>query len=75
MCSMDKDKATMTLMEVCAELDIVPNTAYAWINKGILRPLPYDPAKQRKRYKFDRAEIMARKSQPAERLAQPRTEG
>ena len=33
-------------------------------------PLPYDPAKQRKRYKFDRAEIMARKSQPVERLAQ-----
>ena len=51
----------MTLMQVCEELDIVPNTAYAWITKGILHPLPFDPAKQRKRYKFDRGEIMARK--------------
>ena len=59
----------MTLMQVCEELDIVPNTAYAWINKGILHPLPYDPAKRRKRYKFDAAEIMARKTSA---LAQPR---
>ena len=60
MCIMNKEK-TMTLMEVCKELDIVPNTAYAWIEKGILHPLPFDPAKQRKRYKFDAKEIMARK--------------
>ena len=52
----------MTLMEVCKELDIVPNTAYAWIKQGILCPLPFDPAKQRKRYKFDEKAILARKS-------------
>ena len=61
----------MTLMQVCHELDIVPNTAYSWIEKGILHPLPFDPAKQRKRYKFDAAEIMARKVSSLAAEAQP----
>lgn len=56
----------MTLTEVCKELGVSRNTAYARIDDGTLKPLEpiKSPLSKLPRYRFNRADVEALKSTP-----------